>query len=52
MRIIVHGQQAFGEAVLKALIERGEDELYSNSYLLQDLYDYARRVESGSALPE
>lgn len=25
MRIIVHGQQAFGEAVLKALIERGED---------------------------
>ena len=36
----------------KPLIERGEDELYSNSYLLQDLYDYARRVESGSALPE
>ncbi len=25
MRIIVHGQQAFGEAVLKALIERSED---------------------------
>lgn len=25
MRIIVHGQQAFGEAVLKALLDRGED---------------------------
>jgi len=25
MRIIVHGQQAFGEAVLKALVDRGED---------------------------
>ena len=25
MRIIVHGQQAFGEAVLKALLERGDD---------------------------
>jgi methionyl-tRNA formyltransferase len=25
MRIVVHGQQAFGEAVLKRLIERGED---------------------------
>ncbi len=25
MRIVVHGQQAFGEAVLKALLDRGED---------------------------
>ncbi len=25
MRIVVHGQQAFGKAVLEALIERGED---------------------------
>ena len=25
MRIIIHGQQAFGEAVLKALLDRGED---------------------------
>jgi methionyl-tRNA formyltransferase len=25
MRIVVHGQQAFGEAVIKRLIERGED---------------------------
>lgn len=25
MRIIIHGQQAFGEAVLKALIERGDN---------------------------
>ncbi len=25
MRIIVHGQQAFGEAVLKALVDRSED---------------------------
>jgi methionyl-tRNA formyltransferase len=25
MRIVIHGQQAFGEAVLKALIERGEE---------------------------
>lgn len=25
MRIIVHGQQAFGEAVLKALLDKGED---------------------------
>jgi len=25
MRIIIHGQQAFGEAVLKALLDKGED---------------------------
>ncbi len=25
MRIIVNGQQAFGKAVLEALLERGED---------------------------
>jgi methionyl-tRNA formyltransferase len=25
MRLVVHGQQAFGEAVLKALLERGEE---------------------------
>src|ERR1700739_1320384 len=25
MRIVVHGQQAFGKAVLEALIKRGED---------------------------
>ena len=25
MRIVVHGQQAFGKAVLEALLERGED---------------------------
>ncbi len=25
MRIVIHGQQAFGEAVLKALLERGDD---------------------------
>lgn len=25
MRIVVHGQQAFGKSVLDALIERGED---------------------------
>ena len=25
MRIIVHGQQAFGKSVLEALLERGED---------------------------
>ena len=25
MRIVVHGQQAFGEAVLKALLERGDN---------------------------
>lgn len=25
MRIIIHGQQAYGEAVLKALLDRGED---------------------------
>jgi ankyrin repeat protein len=36
----------------KPLLERDEDELYSSSYLLQDLYDYARRVESDSARPE
>jgi len=36
----------------KPLIDRDEDELYSSSYLLQDLYDYARRVESDSPLPE
>ena len=27
MRIVVHGQQAFGKAVLEALIKRGEDEV-------------------------
>ena len=25
MRIVVHGQQAFGKAVLEALLKRGED---------------------------
>ena len=25
MRIVVHGQQAFGQAVLERLLERGED---------------------------
>ncbi|MGB2437127.1 MAG: methionyl-tRNA formyltransferase, partial [Candidatus Puniceispirillales bacterium] len=25
MRIVLHGQQAFGEAVLKELLDRGED---------------------------
>ena len=25
MRIVVHGQQAFGKAVLEALLERGDD---------------------------
>jgi methionyl-tRNA formyltransferase len=25
MRIVVHGQQAFGKSVLEALLERGED---------------------------
>ena len=25
MRIVLHGQQAFGEAVLNKLLERGED---------------------------
>jgi len=25
MRIVVHGQQAFGKAVLEKLLERGED---------------------------
>ena len=25
MRIVVHGQQAFGQAVLEKLLERGED---------------------------
>ena len=25
MRIVVHGQQAFGKAVLEALLERGEN---------------------------
>ena len=25
MRIIVHGQQAFGKSVLEALLDRGED---------------------------
>jgi len=25
MRIVVHGQQAFGKAVLEALIKRGEN---------------------------
>ena len=27
MRLIVHGQQAFGKAVLEAILERGEDEV-------------------------
>lgn len=27
MRLIVHGQQAFGKAVLKAILERGEDQV-------------------------
>ena len=25
MRIVLHGQQAFGQAVLERLLERGED---------------------------
>ena len=25
MRIVVHGQQAFGKSVLEALLEKGED---------------------------
>ena len=25
MRIMIHGQQAFGQAVLEKLLERGED---------------------------
>ena len=25
MRIVVHGQQAFGKAVLEALVDRGDD---------------------------
>ena len=27
MRLIVHGQQAFGKSVLEAILERGEDEV-------------------------
>ena len=34
------------------VFERDNDELYSKLYLLQDIYDYARRVDSDSPLPE
>ena len=32
MRIVVHGQQAFGKAVLEALLKRGENVVASMSH--------------------
>ena len=49
MKLIIHGQQAFGKAVLESLLERGEDVLPAMDVVAAGQHEPTRH-QAGNAL--